>query len=68
MPEPLDEIVRRVVAIASPDRIILFGSRARGEMSASSERRGPLHPAPAPHRFESCSPFQLPRPRPFRGR
>lgn len=28
----LAEIVRRVVEVAQPDRIILFGSAARGEM------------------------------------
>ncbi len=35
--EVLDEIVRRVVEIAQPDRIILFGSAARGEMTHDSD-------------------------------
>lgn len=33
----LDEIVRRIVAVADPDRIILFGSRARGEADEESD-------------------------------
>jgi predicted nucleotidyltransferase len=33
----LHEIVRRVVEAAHPDRIILFGSAARGEMSPDSD-------------------------------
>ena len=33
----LNEIVARVVAVAQPDRIILFGSAARGEMGPSSD-------------------------------
>lgn len=33
----LDEIVRRVVEVARPDRIILFGSAARGEMGPDSD-------------------------------
>jgi uncharacterized protein len=36
-PELLDEIVRRVTEIAQPDRIILFGSAARGEMTPDSD-------------------------------
>ena len=28
----LDEIIRRIVAVAQPEQIILFGSAARGEM------------------------------------
>ena len=32
----LDEIIRRVVEVARPDRIILFGSAARGEMGPDS--------------------------------
>ena len=31
------EIVRRVVAVADPERIILFGSAAAGEMSPDSD-------------------------------
>jgi predicted nucleotidyltransferase len=33
----LDEIVRRVVAVARPDRIVLFGSAARGDMGPDSD-------------------------------
>lgn len=36
-PTVLDEIVRRVVEVAQPDRIILFGSAARGEMGPDSD-------------------------------
>ena len=33
----ISEIVRRVVKVAEPDRIILFGSAARGEMGPDSD-------------------------------
>jgi len=33
----LDEIVHRIVACASPEKIILFGSGARGEMGPDSD-------------------------------
>ena len=33
----LDDIVRRIVAVARPERIILFGSAARGEMGPHSD-------------------------------
>ena len=33
----LDEIVRRVIEVAQPDRIIVFGSAARGQMGADSD-------------------------------
>jgi uncharacterized protein len=36
-PEVLDEAVRRIVEIAKPERIILFGSAARGEMGPDSD-------------------------------
>ena len=35
--ETLREIVRRIVEVADPDRIILFGSAARGQMGPSSD-------------------------------
>lgn len=35
--EAIDEIVRRVVAAADPERIILFGSAARGELARNSD-------------------------------
>ncbi len=33
----LDELVRRIVKTADPDRVILFGSRARGTARPSSD-------------------------------
>ncbi len=33
----LDEIVRRIVEVAAPDKIIMFGSAARGEMGPNSD-------------------------------
>ena len=35
--EVLDEIVRRIVEVADPDKIILFGSRARGDAEPDSD-------------------------------
>ena len=34
--ETLNEIMRRVVAVADPERIVLFGSPARGKMNDNS--------------------------------
>ena len=36
-PRVMDDIVRRVVEVARPERIILFGSAARGEMGPHSD-------------------------------
>jgi predicted nucleotidyltransferase len=36
-PEVLERIVRQVVAVAEPERIILFGSAARGKMGPNSD-------------------------------
>ena len=33
----LDRIVRRIVKVAKPERIIIFGSAARGEMGPDSD-------------------------------
>lgn len=33
----LDQVVRRLVDVAQPERIILFGSRARGDSSPDSD-------------------------------
>ena len=33
----LDEVVRRVLAVARPDKIILFGSAASGQMTGDSD-------------------------------
>ena len=35
--DTLDEIIRRIVAVAEPEKIILFGSAARGEMDRHSD-------------------------------
>ncbi|QAA76352.1 MAG: nucleotidyltransferase domain-containing protein [Candidatus Bipolaricaulis sibiricus] len=35
--DALGEIVRRIVAVADPEKIILFGSAVRGEMRPSSD-------------------------------
>ena len=34
---PLNEIVREIVRVAEPDRVILFGSRAKGTAVAESD-------------------------------
>ena len=36
-PSILNEIVQRIVAVARPEKIILFGSAARGEMDRHSD-------------------------------
>lgn len=36
-PETLNAIIRRVVEVAKPDKIILFGSAARDQMGANSD-------------------------------
>jgi predicted nucleotidyltransferase len=36
-PQILDEIIRRIVEVAQPEKIILFGSAARGEMGPHSD-------------------------------
>jgi predicted nucleotidyltransferase len=36
-PEVLKEIVRRIVEVAQPEQIIMFGSAARGEMGPNSD-------------------------------
>lgn len=35
--ETLDDIIRRIVEAAEPDKIILFGSAARGDMNRHSD-------------------------------
>lgn len=45
----LNSVLRRIVAVAKPERIILFGSAARGEMGPNSDldllviKRGRFH-------------------------
>jgi len=46
----LDEIVRRVVEVANPDRIILFGSAARGELGPDSDYDLLIVKSNVPHR------------------
>ena len=36
-PEKLDEIIRRIVEVAKPDKIILFGSAVKGELGPNSD-------------------------------
>jgi predicted nucleotidyltransferase len=36
-PEVLENVVERVVAVAEPEHIVLFGSAARGEMRSDSD-------------------------------
>ena len=36
-PSILDDIIRRVVEVAQPEKIILFGSAARGDMNRHSD-------------------------------
>ena len=36
-PKLLEELVRRIIAVAHPRRIILFGSAARGDMGPDSD-------------------------------
>jgi predicted nucleotidyltransferase len=46
----VDDIIRRIVEVAEPDKIILFGSAARGEMGPNSDidllviKSGDYHP------------------------
>lgn len=35
--DALNEVIRRIVAVAEPERIILFGSAARGDMRRDSD-------------------------------
>jgi len=35
--ETLDQIIRRIVEVAQPEKIVLFGSAARGEMGPDSD-------------------------------
>ena len=46
----LDEVVRRIVAVAQPDEIILFGSAARGEVGPDSDLDFLVVKSGVPHR------------------
>jgi predicted nucleotidyltransferase len=50
----LQEIVRRILAVARPDRIILFGSAATGQMTRDSDiDLLVVEPGPSDRRAES---------------
>lgn len=52
-PDPrtvLDEVVRRIVEVAQPDEIILFGSAARGEIGPHSDLDFLVVKSGVPHR------------------
>jgi predicted nucleotidyltransferase len=49
-PDLLDEVVRRIVEVASPERIILFGSAARGTAGPDSDLDFLVVKAGVPHR------------------
>lgn len=46
----LDEIIRRIVAVAQPDQIILFGSAASGQMGPDSDLDFLVVKSGVPHR------------------
>ena len=46
----LDEVVRRIVEVAQPDEIILFGSAARGEIGPDSDLDFLVVKSGVPHR------------------
>jgi uncharacterized protein len=51
-PDPivLAEVVRRIVEVANPDRIVLFGSSARGQMGPDSDLDLLVVKSGVPHR------------------
>lgn len=49
-PQLLSELVRRIVAVAHPDRILLFGSAARRAAGAESDLDVLVIKAGVPHR------------------
>lgn len=49
-PAAVSELVRRIVAVAHPDRIILFGSAARGTVGPDSDLDVLVVKAGVPHR------------------
>jgi len=49
-PPALDEIIRRIVEVAKPQRIIMFGSAARGTMGPDSDIDLLVVKAPPVHR------------------
>jgi predicted nucleotidyltransferase len=52
VPDPaiLAEVVRRIVEVAHPDRIVLFGSAARGQMGPDSDLDLLVVKSGVPHR------------------
>lgn len=70
-PKVLAEIIRRIVKVAAPEKIILFGSAARGEMGPNSDvdllvikagahRRQLTHAEPPPVPTPLIAPTQPP--------
>jgi len=55
----LDEIVRRIVEVARPDRIILFGSAARGQMGKDSDLDLLVIKSGVPHRRKLAQQIRL---------
>lgn len=53
-PEKLQEIVRRIVEVAAPEQIFLFGSAARGEMGPNSDVDLLVVKGGSYHRGELC--------------
>ena len=51
--EQLQEIVRRIVEVANPLRVILFGSKARGESGPESDIDLLIVVQDGTHRFET---------------
>lgn len=58
-PAVLDGIVRRIVQVAQPDKIILFGSAARGQMGPHSDVDLLVVKAGKYHKWELA--LQIPR-------
>jgi predicted nucleotidyltransferase len=57
--ELLHEIVRRIVEVARPDRIILFGSAARGRMGKDSDLDLLVVKSGVPHRRKLAQQIRL---------
>jgi predicted nucleotidyltransferase len=55
----LDEIVRRIVEMAHPERIILFGSAARGEIGPDSDVDLLVIKSGVPHRRELAQRIEM---------
>ena len=49
----LNEIVKRVLTVVSPDKIILYGSAANGTMTRGSDIDLLIVGPPVPHRYDT---------------